>query len=31
MPAFAGDGVRITIGTPEENDQFLAAADSFAS
>ena len=29
--AFAGDGVRITIGTPEENDQFLAAADSFAS
>jgi histidinol-phosphate aminotransferase len=25
---FAGDGVRITIGTPEENDAFLAAAES---
>jgi histidinol-phosphate aminotransferase len=24
---FAGDGVRITIGTPEENDVFLAAAE----
>jgi histidinol-phosphate aminotransferase len=24
---FAGDGVRVTIGTPEENDQFLAAAE----
>jgi histidinol-phosphate aminotransferase len=23
---FAGDGVRVTIGTPEENDTFLAAA-----
>jgi histidinol-phosphate aminotransferase len=23
---FAGDGVRVTIGTPEENDRFLAAA-----
>jgi histidinol-phosphate aminotransferase len=23
---FAGDGVRVTIGTPEENDAFLAAA-----
>src|SRR5262249_37686784 len=26
---FAGDGVRITIGTAEENDQLLAAADSY--
>jgi histidinol-phosphate aminotransferase len=26
---FAGDGVRITIGTPEENDTFLAVAESF--
>ena len=26
--AFAGDGVRVTIGTPEENDAFLAAAES---
>jgi histidinol-phosphate aminotransferase len=25
---FAGDGVRVTIGTPEENDAFLAAAES---
>ncbi|GAB3796821.1 histidinol-phosphate transaminase [Micromonospora zhanjiangensis] len=25
---FAGDGVRVTIGTPEENDTFLAAAES---
>ncbi len=25
--AFPGDGVRVTIGTPEENDQFLAAAE----
>ncbi|MBO0870803.1 MAG: histidinol-phosphate transaminase [Micromonosporaceae bacterium] len=24
--AFAGDGVRVTIGTPEENDLFLAAS-----
>lgn len=24
--AFAGDGVRVTIGTPKENDAFLAAA-----
>ncbi|MBM2617260.1 histidinol-phosphate transaminase [Actinoplanes sp. LDG1-06] len=24
---FAGDGVRVTIGTPEENDSFLAAAE----
>ena len=23
--AFAGDGVRVTIGTPEENDVFLSA------
>lgn len=27
--AFAGDGVRVTIGTPEENDTFLAAAEKF--
>jgi histidinol-phosphate aminotransferase len=27
--AFAGDGVRVTIGTPEENDAFLAVARSF--
>ncbi len=27
--AFAGEGVRVTIGTPEENDTFLAAADNF--
>ncbi|WP_018683404.1 histidinol-phosphate transaminase [Actinokineospora enzanensis] len=27
--AFAGDGVRITITTPDENDVFLAAARSF--
>ncbi|MEC3978872.1 histidinol-phosphate transaminase [Amycolatopsis sp. H20-H5] len=26
---FAGDGVRVTIGTPEENDLFLAAAREF--
>src|SRR5690606_33087573 len=26
---FAGDGVRVTIGTPEENDTFLAAAEKF--
>jgi histidinol-phosphate aminotransferase len=26
--AFAGDGVRVTIGTPDENDTFLAAAES---
>jgi histidinol-phosphate aminotransferase len=25
--AFAGDGVRVTIGTPEENDRFLAVAE----
>ncbi|MFC6015410.1 histidinol-phosphate transaminase [Plantactinospora solaniradicis] len=25
---FAGEGVRVTIGTPAENDAFLAAADS---
>jgi histidinol-phosphate aminotransferase len=24
---FAGDGVRVTVGTPEENDAFLAAAE----
>jgi histidinol-phosphate aminotransferase len=28
---FAGDGVRVTIGTPEENDLFLQAARSFNS
>ncbi len=26
---FAGDGVRVTIGKPDENDAFLAAAKSF--
>jgi len=26
---FPGEGVRVTIGTPEENDAFLAAADKF--
>ncbi|HEX5741739.1 MAG TPA: histidinol-phosphate transaminase [Pilimelia sp.] len=25
---FAGDGVRVTVGTPEENDAFLAVAES---
>jgi histidinol-phosphate aminotransferase len=25
---FAGDGVRVTVGTPEENDQFLSAAEA---
>jgi histidinol-phosphate aminotransferase len=29
--AFAGEGVRVTIGTPEENDILLAAADAFLS
>ena len=24
---FPGDGVRVTIGTPDENDAFLAAAE----
>jgi histidinol-phosphate aminotransferase len=28
--AFAGDGVRVTIGEPNENDAFLAVARSFA-
>ncbi|MGQ0839683.1 histidinol-phosphate transaminase [Actinokineospora sp.] len=27
--AFVGDGARVTVGTPEENDTFLAAALSF--
>ncbi|MCP2164435.1 histidinol-phosphate transaminase [Goodfellowiella coeruleoviolacea] len=27
--AFVGDGARVTVGTPEENDAFLAAARSF--
>ncbi len=26
---FPGDGVRVTIGTPAENDAFLAAAAAF--
>jgi histidinol-phosphate aminotransferase len=26
---FAGDGVRVTIGEPDENDAFLTAALSF--
>ena len=26
---FAGEGVRVTVGTPEENDAFLAAAETF--
>jgi histidinol-phosphate aminotransferase len=28
---FAGDGVRVTVGTPEENDAFLSAAESALS
>ncbi len=28
---FAGDGVRITVGTPEDNDRFLAGAASLAA
>ncbi|MFL0579161.1 pyridoxal phosphate-dependent aminotransferase [Dietzia sp. 179-F 9C3 NHS] len=28
---FAGDGVRVTIGDPDENDRFLAAARSFVT
>ncbi|GAA3024799.1 histidinol-phosphate transaminase [Actinokineospora globicatena] len=28
--AFAGDGARVTIGTPEENDLFLSAAKAFS-
>ena len=27
--AFAGDGVRVTVGAPAENDAFLAAATTF--
>lgn len=27
---FAGSGVRVTVGTPEENDRFLAAAQALA-
>ena len=27
---FAGDGVRVTIGSPEENDRFLELARSLA-
>ncbi|MCP2244630.1 aminotransferase class I/II-fold pyridoxal phosphate-dependent enzyme, partial [Lentzea aerocolonigenes] len=29
--AFAGEGARVTIGEPEENDAFLAAARAFTS
>jgi histidinol-phosphate aminotransferase len=29
--AFAGEGTRVTIGEPEENDAFLAAARTFTS
>jgi histidinol-phosphate aminotransferase len=29
--AFAGDGARVTIGMPDENDAFLAAARSFSA
>jgi histidinol-phosphate aminotransferase len=29
--AFAGDGARVTVGDPAENDAFLAAAGSFVS
>jgi histidinol-phosphate aminotransferase len=25
---FSGDGVRVTVGTPTENDAFLAAAEA---
>jgi len=28
--AFAGSGVRVTIGTPEENDRLLSAARELA-
>ena len=28
--AFAGAGVRVTIGSPEENDRFLAAAEALS-
>jgi histidinol-phosphate aminotransferase len=28
---FGGDGVRVTVGTPEENDRFLAAAEAALS
>jgi len=28
--AFAGDGARVTIGSPDENDAFLAAAEAFS-
>jgi histidinol-phosphate aminotransferase len=28
--AFPGDGIRVTVGHPEENDAFLGAAESFA-
>ncbi len=29
--AFAGDGVRVTVGTPEENDALLTATEAFFS
>jgi histidinol-phosphate aminotransferase len=28
---FAGDGIRVTVGTPEEDDAFLAALDDTRS
>jgi histidinol-phosphate aminotransferase len=28
---FAGDGIRVTVGTPEEDDVFLAALDDVRS
>jgi histidinol-phosphate aminotransferase len=28
---FAGDGVRVTVGRPDENDTFLAAATELAA
>jgi histidinol-phosphate aminotransferase len=27
--AFAGEGARVSLGTPEENDAFLAVATAF--
>jgi histidinol-phosphate aminotransferase len=28
---FAGEGIRVTVGTPEEDDVFLAALDAAVS
>jgi len=28
---FAGEGLRVTIGSPEENDRLLAALESIAT